>query len=138
MTTRVFLDTVFVTALLNPRDQYHQRAMQFVSYLETSSEVWTTEAVLVEVGNSLGAVDRDKAVGFIHRCYRTANVFVKTVDTALLGRAVRLYEERHDKTWGLTDCISFVVMRDEGLTDALTADRHFLQAGFRPLLLDDA
>ncbi|WP_225893949.1 hypothetical protein [Atlanticothrix silvestris] len=52
----------------------------------------------------------------------------------MLIRALQLYNERPDKTWGLTDCISFVVMWEQGLTDAVTADIHFVQAGFRALL----
>lgn len=51
-------------------------------------------------------------------------------------QALTLYQSRSDKTWGLTDCISFVVMQQHNLTDALTADRHFIQAGFRALMLD--
>ncbi|MFM5956954.1 MAG: PIN domain-containing protein, partial [Dolichospermum sp.] len=42
--------------------------------------------------------------------------------------------QREDKEWGLVDCISFIVMQDRGITDALTADTHFQQAGFRALL----
>ena len=53
-------------------------------------------------------------------------------------RALALYRDRADKTWGMTDCISFVVMRDHNLSDALTADRHFAQAGFAPLMLDSS
>jgi hypothetical protein len=45
-----------------------------------------------------------------------------------------LYAQRPDKDWSLTDCISFIVMRQHGLTDALTGDRHFQQAGFKALL----
>ena len=52
-------------------------------------------------------------------------------------RTLRLYRERPDKEWGLTDCLSFVVMEDLGLTDALTTDRHCCQAGFRALLRED-
>jgi uncharacterized protein len=52
------------------------------------------------------------------------------------ARAMRLYGERPDKEWGLTDCVSFVVMQERGLTEALTTDDHFRQAGYRPLLLD--
>ena len=52
----------------------------------------------------------------------------------LLRRGRELYANRRDKEWELTDCISFVVMQDEGLTDALTADQHFEQAGFKALL----
>lgn len=47
---------------------------------------------------------------------------------------IRLYEQRRDKQWSLTDCISFVVMKREGLTEALTGDHHFEQAGFVALL----
>jgi predicted nucleic acid-binding protein len=54
----------------------------------------------------------------------------------LWDRAFRLYRERIDKEWGLTDCLSFVVMKVRSISDALTADEHFRQAGFRPLLLE--
>jgi predicted nucleic acid-binding protein len=135
---RVFLDTFFVEALLNQRDARHPQAVEFNARLRSYREIWTTEMVLVEVGNALSRTGRAAAVAFIERCYRTPAIRVVSVDTALLGRAVQLYAAREDKTWGLTDCISFVVMHDQGLTDALTADHHFRQAGFRPLLLDDA
>jgi hypothetical protein len=95
-----------------------------------------TEAVLIEVGNALSAVNRVAAVQFVQQCYNTVNMRVVSVDTQLLTRALQLYQTRLDQTWGLTDCISFVVMQDQGLTDAVTADRHFLQAGYRALLLD--
>jgi predicted nucleic acid-binding protein len=52
----------------------------------------------------------------------------------LFAAGVKLYAERPDKEWSLTDCISFVIMQQEGLSDALTGDRHFEQAGFRALL----
>ena len=52
----------------------------------------------------------------------------------MLGRRIQLYETRPDKAWSLTDCMSFIVMRDGGLTEALTADHHFEQAGFTVLL----
>ena len=85
---------------------------------------------------SLSSINRAGAVGFIRRCYQTHNIQVVAVDTDLLRRAVQLYEARPDKEWGLTDCISFVVMRDQRLTDSVTADVHFKQAGFRALLID--
>ena len=104
--------------------------------VEAAAEIWTTEAVLVEVGNALSAIDREAAVEFIQQCYSVENIHVVPVDTALLDRALALYEARADKTWGLTDCISFVVMEDLGLTDAVTADRHFVRAGYRALMRD--
>jgi len=56
------------------------------------------------------------------------------LSTEVFSRGLLLFDSRADKEWSLTDCISFVVMEDRGLTDALTADHHFEQAGFRALL----
>lgn len=132
----MLLDTVFVQALLNRHDQYHSQAKAVLPRVRSASEVWITEAVLVEVANALSGLNREAAARFIEQCYATHNMRVVTVDTALLDRALQLYRSRPDKTWGLTDCISFVVMEEQGLTDAVTADKHFQQAGYRALLLD--
>jgi predicted nucleic acid-binding protein len=131
---RLFLDTAFIQALLNPRDDYHQQAKGLFPRVRSASEVWITEAILVEVGNALSAIDRRGATDFIQQCYRTSNIKVVSVDTALLMTALALYQSRSDKSWGLTDCISFVVMQQQDLVDAVTSDRHFLQAGFRRLM----
>jgi len=64
------------------------------------------------------------------------NVDILPVSEPLYARALQLYRERPDKEWGLTDCVSFLVMRDRRLTEALTTDEHFQQAGFRALLRD--
>lgn len=133
---RVLLDTVFIEALLNKRDQYHQEALALLPRVRTATEVWVTEAVLTEVGNALSAVNREVAVQFIQQCYLIGNMRVVSVDTPLLTRALQLYQARLDKAWGLTDCISFVVMKEQGLIDAVTADQHFLQAGYRALMLN--
>lgn len=133
---RIFLDTVFVQALLNRRDQYHDQAKALLNRVRTAFEIWVTEAVLVEIGNALSSINRRGAVDFIRSCYTTPNIKVVTVDATLLKRALDLYDNRPDKEWGLTDCISIVVMQDYGLTEALTTDEHFKQAGFRVLLSD--
>ncbi len=126
---RLFLDTVFIQALLNKRDQYHPQAKEFLPRVRDAAAVWVTETVLVEVGNALGAVNRLGTVQFIQQCYSTANLRVVAVDTPLLTRALQLYSQRPDKTWGLTDCISFVVMWEQGLTDAVSADVHLCPSG---------
>jgi len=130
---RLFLDTFWVQALLNRNDAYHARAVAWLARVERA-EVWTTEAVLVEIGNALSAVARGEAAAFIARCYTAPSIHVASVSPALFQRALTLYTARADKDWGLTDCISFVVMSDENLRDALTADKHFAQAGFNVLL----
>ena len=132
--TRFFLDTAFVQALLNRNDQYHRIAKSRLNELRTAKEVWTTEAILIEIGNALSVAQRAAAVRFITQCYATPNIHVVPVDTGLLNRALGLYGERTDKEWGLTDCISFVVMKDRGITLVLSADVHFRQAGFSTML----
>jgi hypothetical protein len=133
--TRLFLDTVFVQALYNARDQYHDAALALLPQIEAATAVWITEATLVEVGNGLSAVNRQGAIEFIQLCYQTSNIHVVSVDSILLNRALQLYAARIDKNWGLTDCISFVVMQDQNLVEAATADLHFVQAGYQALLL---
>jgi uncharacterized protein len=134
--TRLFLDTAFVQALLNRNDQYHPIAKSRLSQLRAATAVWTTEAILVEIGNALSTGNREAAVRFIHQCYSTPNTRVIPVDTGLLSHAVDLYSQRGDKDWGLTDCVSFIVMADQHLVHAMTTDRHFVQAGFRALLCE--
>ena len=128
----VFLDTAFAVALLNERDMYHERAEELAEEVTRErSAVVTTQAVLTEIGNWLAAPDlRHSSVGYIEKLEEDPSVEIMPVGEKLF----KLYKERADKAWGLTDCISFVVMRDRGITDALTTDRHFEQAGFNALL----
>ena len=132
-----FLDTAYVLALLNPNDVYHQQAKALLPSVRIAQEVWITEAILVEIGNALARSNRSVAVAFINSCYITPNVKVVSIDSVLLRRAMDFYHSRKDKEWGLTDCISFIVMEDHGLTEALTTDEHFQQAGFGALLRDE-
>ena len=70
----------------------------------------------------------------MEKVYHTTNTKVALLERKLMNKAIRLYRERHDKEWGLTDCISFVLMAEHGLQEALTSDHHFEQAGFKILL----
>lgn len=135
--TRFFLDTAYVLALLNPNDIYHKQASAMLPLMHSAREVWITEAVLIEIGNALSRSNHIAATAFINGCYTTHNVKVVSVDTLLLKRALDFYNNRGDKDWGLTDCISFIVMTDQDLKEALTTDEHFQQAGFKALLLLD-
>jgi predicted nucleic acid-binding protein len=134
---RVFLDTAFVLALHARADQHHQRAVKWLQAVRQAREVWTTEAVLIEVGNAFSASNRAWAVNFNRDLYRTPNVRIVPITDRLLKQAWRLYADRPDKHWGLTDCISFTVMSEQSLTEALTPDHHFVQAGFVALLRED-
>ncbi len=134
---RLLLDSTFIAGLINSRDQLHLQAKDFLQLVETAAEVVITEAVLIEVGNLLHSVQqRQRTAEFIDACYGTTNVTIVSVNTELLLKAVDFYRLHQDKDWGLTDCISFVVMKERGLIIAMTADAHFQQAGFRALMLE--
>jgi uncharacterized protein len=133
MNAPVFIDTGYVLALLNTGDEHHERAA--LASGQVKPPFLTTEAVLTEIGNALSRA-RWRAIGYatIQDLSADPNIEVVPVDAVLFERALTLFGARSDKEWGMTDCISFVVMQERNLTHALTTDRHFDQAGFENLL----
>jgi predicted nucleic acid-binding protein len=134
-----FVDTAYVNALVNARDQWHAAASRWENRLAVERRrLVTTELVLVEIADGLAAVRfRAQAVQVIALLQASALVEIIPASSSLFAAALELYTARADKDWGLTDCASFVVMAERGLTAALTTDHHFRQAGFRALLLDE-
>jgi predicted nucleic acid-binding protein len=97
----------------------------------------TTEVVLIEIADGLSAPRfRAAAISSIEMLSTNPLAEIVNLSTDLYQRGFELYKNRLDKGWGLTDCISFVVMADRGSTDVLTTDDHFRQAGYNALLLD--
>lgn len=131
---RVFADTYFYLALLNPRDAGYRTARHWMQSSNLREAV-TTSWVLIELADNMH-LPHEKAlvVRLIQRLRAAARTRIVPASEELLARGLALYAERADKAWSLTDCLSFVVMTDERLTDALTADHHFVQAGFRALM----
>ena len=131
---RVFADTHFYVALLSRHDAAHAAASRWLRD-PTLDEIITTSWVLVELANCMSRQhEREVTAQFIDSVRRAPETFVIPADEQLLARGFDLYRSRPDKQWSLTDCISFVVMRERGLTKALTGDHHFEQAGFTVLL----
>lgn len=129
----VLADTAFYAALLNPDDADHAAAMSWGR--ESALRVLVTEFILVELGNYLSTGrGREHLAGLVLHLRNDAHTTVVPVSTALFDAGLDLYSHRPDKEWSLTDCISFVVMKDRGLTEALTTDHHFEQAGFKALM----
>ena len=91
---------------------------------------------MLEIGNSLARSHKSEAIEIFEEFFISSEVEIVRLDETLFDKAFELYKSHADKTWGLVDCISFVVMREYGITDALTSDKHFVQAGFRALMLD--
>lgn len=133
---RPFVDSGFVVALVGTRDERHAEA-ETLSFLHEGAKLVTTDAVLLEVGNTLARYDKLAAAAVLRTMLDSPETEVVRLDADLLEQALDLDESTPDQTWGLVDCVSFVVMRCRGITRALTFDRHFAQAGFLPLTAGD-
>ena len=129
MPNRLFVDTSFVISLINDRDQYYNQA-QTLSYKFENSRLITTDAVLLEIGNALAKVFRKEAIEVIRVLRSGKNTEVIEIDARLFEKGFEIYEKYDDKEWGLVDCISFVAMWERGITEVLTFDSDFEQAGF--------
>jgi predicted nucleic acid-binding protein len=133
---RIFADTSYWIALLNPRDELHASAVASAqSY--ASDQMVTSEMVLVEFLNGFsdhGPRLRAAASKAVRTLLSSPNVTVIPQASDQFERALRRYEERIDKEWSLTDCASFLIMEGEDIEGALTHDQHFAQAGFHALL----
>jgi uncharacterized protein len=133
----VLADTSYYLAVLSQEDEYHERAVAWSQKLLGRAIV--TEYVPVELGNGLcRSKYRDRYVPFVKQLLvDPATVFIPA-SSALFGQGLELYAARPDQTWSMVDCLSIVVMKQRRLKEALTTDRHFIQAGFRALLREGA
>jgi hypothetical protein len=134
--TEVFLDTAYAIALSSPKDEHHDKAVELAEQMESSGiKLITTRPVALEIGNALARQrHREASVALLQSLERDPNVEIVPLTEELYARGFELYQNRSDKEWGITDCISFVIMRERGLNEALTTDEHFEQAGFVALL----
>ena len=131
----IFVDAFAWIALINADDAYHERATALYQELNRQGvALCTTDFILLEVADGLCAPRlRAVTVAFIDSL-RESGVVIIPVSSELLDDGWSLYSRRPDKGWGLTDCTSFVVMDEQGITEAFTSDQHFTQAGFQRLL----
>ena len=133
MRTKIFVDTWFLVALINKRDQYHTVALQLAQQFDNYPLI-TTDAILLEFGNALSKNYKKEAVKLIETFLNSDYVEVTRLNPDLFNEALNLYKKHQDKSWGLVDCFSFVVMKKNKVTQALTFDKHFIQAGFQALM----
>jgi predicted nucleic acid-binding protein len=133
MSKLVFADTYYYLALINERDDGHERAVEFARSFK--GRIVTTEWILAEVADALAAPHRrERLLGLYELLVDDLNVTIVGASHESFEGGMALYSKRTDKQWSLTDCISFTEMHDRGIKEALTADKHFAQAGFTPLL----
>jgi hypothetical protein len=135
---KVFLDTAFPIALANKKDRYHQKAISLSEQIESSnSDIITSRAIFIEIGNTLAKLRvRRIAIDILSFLEAKPKLEIVPLSEDLYSKAFNLFKERQDKEWGLIDCISFVVMQEQGVKDALTPDIHFKQAGFNALMME--
>jgi hypothetical protein len=129
----LFIDTAFVIALVNARDKYHAQAQRLAKQY-ASQPFLVTDAVLLEVGNALAQHFRSEAVAIIEQFLNAPEVEIVHLTPQRFAAAFAFYKKYADKEWGLVDCISFVVMQERGIREALTSDHHFTQAGFTAVM----
>lgn len=133
MKSSIFIDTSYFLALVNSRDKYHQAAKSMAAQI--MPPFITSEAVLFELGNALAKPPyRMLGIHSLRQIRADTSIEIVSITPALFAQTVVFYQSRPDKAWGLTDCSSFVIMQQRGLHEALAADKHFEQAGFKRLL----
>jgi len=123
----------FFLALLNAGDRKYHATARTVNRIDRP--VLTSAWVLIELGDHLCDERNRHLYGRVLDAIRSDPRYtIVPPDAVTLEEATQLYRQRQDKKWSLTDCTSFVLMKRHGITDALTADHHFTQAGFNALL----
>src|SRR5436190_11292828 len=109
MTTTVFGDAFYYFAFLNASDEAHEGAVAFTD--QYAGKIVTTAWVLTELADGLAApVNRGLFLRTLAALKANPRVTIVPPNVELFEAAIRLYEERPDKNWSLTDCISFEVM----------------------------
>mgnify|MGYP001794363218 CR=1 FL=1 len=132
----VFADTGYWVALLSSNDDLHQKA-KYLSRTLQPMHILTSEVVLTEVLNDFskrGELFRDMAAQLITDLRSFKNVTIVSQTSEQFEQAFDLYNSRRDKQWSQTDCASFNIMQELGLSEALAYDKHFVQAGFVALM----
>ena len=89
---------------------------------------------MLEIGNALARGFKEEAIEIISRFIESEEVEIVHYTPQIFSKAFALYKKYDDKEWSLVDCISFIVMRERGITQVLTFDRHFKQAGFTVIM----
>lgn len=134
----VFVDTGYFRALIDSNDRFHHVATAWRNRLKiTPRSLVTTTAVLLELGNQFTKpIAFNAAMPVFKSVVEDARFSIVPIDLVSIKAALQYRIRMQDKSWGLVDCTSFLVMRSLDITEALACDKHFEQAGFRALLLE--
>ncbi|HEX8463070.1 MAG TPA: PIN domain-containing protein [Abditibacterium sp.] len=129
----IFVDTGYFLGLISPGDDLAVRVAQWE--MQIREPLLTSEFVWLELADALSS-PRNRSIvrPFFSSLRQEKGIEIVSVSSALFEKGLRFYDARNDKNWSLTDCISFVLMQERGISRALAFDHHFEQAGFEALL----
>ena len=133
----LFIDTSFLLGVADPDDQWYEAAMEALVQ-SGDAQLVTTEEVLIEYLNAMSRsnrTERKHAVDTVIDLLGDPDITVYAQSHETFMQGLDLYRRRLDKSYSLVDCISMRCMKDEGIGEILSADRHFAQEGFVPLML---
>jgi len=133
-----FLDTSGLYALLDRRDGHHAAARANITpHLQAGGRLVTSDYIVAETVN-LANARGGKHIGLriLDLLEQSKGIRIEWIGRERFEVAKVFFRRHTEHAYSFTDCTSFVLMRELKLTDALTTDRHFQQAGFRVLLRD--
>lgn len=132
----VFLDTSGLIAVVNADDQWHDQAESvWRDLIGQQVPLLLTSLVLIEIGDGLSRIHhRQLAIELYDRLHHSSRVEIVPATQDVEAQGWRLFRERADKEWGMTDCVSMVIMQNRSVRRVFSTDRHFQQAGFEVLL----
>jgi uncharacterized protein len=132
----VFVDTSWLVALIDQRDQHQEAALELATALaREDASLLSTDAVVLELCNYFARSPlRAQAISWVEEVRGAPGWEIVPVEPALLRRAESRYRRHQDKSWSLTDCLGMELMRARKVTEAATTDAGFREAGFRILL----
>ena len=141
MNTEIFADSNYWLALFDRRDYLHTIANKAMRSLSTNVYIVTSQVVFAEL-MEMCAKDtpyiKEQLITFIEGLTNDPNIILEPSTPKLHDDTVTFYRKHADKEWGFADCSSFVIMKRRKIREALTYDKHFIQAGFKALLRDEA
>lgn len=135
---KIFIDTSYLVALLDTKDNQHERALLSLQEFGGIDQV-TSEMILTELLNyfcARGSLFRQMALNVMDDLRSDPKIEIIPQSSELFEQACQYYRQRSDKQYSLTDCASMVIMKEKGINQVLTHDHHFQQEGFIALLRD--
>jgi predicted nucleic acid-binding protein len=132
----IFIDTSYFIALANIKDLYHNLAKEWARRIKKDKIVCHTSIPIVfEIADGFSRLTRRKTgQSLIYNILNSKNYIVHPFNEYIYLNVIKIYFSRNDKEWGLTDCYSFQLMKEQNISKVLTADKHFKQFGMEILL----